>query len=70
MRESEGEDMPTHDEDRKPTADELAGMQWWNSLSEAQRATALRDAGWQPSGLGTPSVADAWAHYKKTSLAP
>jgi hypothetical protein len=62
--------MPTHDEDRKPTADELAGMQWWNSLSEAQRATALRDAGWQPSGLGTPSVAAAWAHYKKTSLAP
>jgi len=53
--------------DRKPTADELAGMQWWNSLSEAGRAKALRDAGWKSGEAWTPSAADAWAHHKKTT---
>ena len=27
-------------EPRQPTADEQAGMQWWNSLTEAERAQA------------------------------
>jgi hypothetical protein len=52
---------------REPSADELAGMEWWNNLSEAARAKALAAVGWRPGGPKTPSAADAWAHYKKTS---
>jgi hypothetical protein len=52
---------------RHPTADEQAGMQWWNSMTEAERAQALEAAGWKAGGTWTPSAADAWAHYKKTS---
>jgi hypothetical protein len=32
-------------ESREPTADEAAGMEWWNSLTEAERAKALEAAG-------------------------
>jgi hypothetical protein len=32
------------DKQREPTADELAGMQWWNNLTEPQRADALKAA--------------------------
>jgi hypothetical protein len=62
--------MTEPDNERKPTADELAGMRWWNSLSEDARAKALADAGSTPSGATTPSAADEWAHYKKTSPSP
>jgi hypothetical protein len=30
--------------DQKPTADELAGMAWWNALAEDQRAYWLSEA--------------------------
>jgi hypothetical protein len=45
-------------EDQKPTADEQAGMTWWNQLTEDERAKALSDA-------KTAVVAEAWAHYKR-----
>ena len=48
-----------------PTADEIAGMQWWNSMTEAERAQALEAAGWKSGGTWTPSAADAWATHKK-----
>jgi hypothetical protein len=54
-------------ESREPTVDEAAGMEWWNSLTEAERAKALEAAGWKSGGTQTPSAADAWAHYKKKS---
>ena len=40
------------------TADEIAGMAWWNNLTEAQRAEVLRT---------TPNwtVAEAWARHKR-----
>jgi hypothetical protein len=50
---------------RQPTADERAGMQWWNSMTEAERARALEVAGWKPGGTSTPSAADAWAAHKR-----
>jgi len=52
-------------EPRSPTADEQAGMQWWNSLTEAARAKALEAAGWKSGGAWTPSAADAWTLHKK-----
>jgi hypothetical protein len=51
--------------DRNPTADELAGMQWWNSMTEAERAQALEAAGWKSGGTWTPSAADAWTAHKQ-----
>jgi hypothetical protein len=54
-------------ESRPPTADEIAGMEWWNSMTEVERARALEAAGWKSGGSWTPGVADAWVHYKKTS---
>jgi hypothetical protein len=53
--------------EREPTADELAGMKWWNDMTEAERAKALADAGWKSGSDWTPSAADAWAHHKKTT---
>jgi hypothetical protein len=50
---------------QQPTADEIAGMQWWNSMTEADRAKALEDAGWKSGGTWTPSAADAWAVHKR-----
>jgi hypothetical protein len=35
---------------REPTANEAAGMEWWNSLTETERAKALEAAGWKPGG--------------------
>jgi hypothetical protein len=52
-------------ESRSPTAHEIAGMLWWNSMTEVERTRALEDAGWKSGGTWTPSAADAWAHYKK-----
>jgi hypothetical protein len=37
-------------------------MQWWNSLSETERADALTRAG---DGSHIPSAADAWAFHKR-----
>ena len=51
--------------DRTSTADELAGMQWWNSMTEEERAKALEAAGWKSGSTWTPSAADAWAEHKK-----
>jgi hypothetical protein len=52
-------------EPREPTADEGAGMEWWNSMTEAERAKALEAAGWRSGGTWTPSAADVWALHKK-----
>jgi hypothetical protein len=49
---------------QEPTIDERAGMNWWNSLTEAERTQALKAAGWRSGGTWTPSAADAWAHHK------
>jgi len=43
---------------RKPTADELAGMAWWNNLSERQRSAAMQLA-------KARTVAEAWDWQKK-----
>lgn len=53
------------DAKRQPTADEIAGMCWWNNLTEPERATALKMAGWQHGGTYTPSAADAWAWHQR-----
>jgi len=45
------------DTDREATADEQAGMEWWNALTEAQRARWLRAA-------GSAAPAEAWVAYK------
>lgn len=43
---------------RNPTADEIAGMQWWNSLTEAVRSDWLARA-------DSAVPAEAWAAYKR-----
>ena len=45
--------------DREPTADELAGMAWWNGLSEVERAYWLGVA-------GSAIVAEAWRAFKRS----
>lgn len=57
--------MTVANESRQATADERAGMEWWNSMTEAERAEALKAAGWRSGGTWTPSAADAWALHKK-----
>ena len=52
------EDMKD-EHDREPTPDETAGMVWWNSLTEADRADWLARA-------GSAVPADAWAAYKRS----
>ena len=47
-----------NEHDREPTPDETAGMVWWNSLAEADRAAWLARA-------GSAVPADAWAAYKR-----
>ena len=42
---------------RKPTADDIAGMAWWNSLTEQRRAYWL-------SVARTSSPRQAWDYYK------
>lgn len=44
--------------DRKPTADEQAGMDWWNSLSETMREYWCEMA-------KSYIAADAWAQFKR-----
>jgi len=44
--------------DRDPSADDLAGVAWWNSLSEPRRADWLRLA-------DSTKPADAWAEFKR-----
>jgi hypothetical protein len=46
------------DAHRQPTDDEQAGIDWWNALTEAQRADWLETA-------GTAVPAQAWAAYKR-----
>jgi len=46
---------------RNPTADEQAGMQWWNSLDEHARRKWMRAAG------DTGVAADAWTAFKRTA---
>ena len=43
-----------------PTADEQAGIDWWNGQSEADRAVWLRAA-------NTYIPAEAWAYFKASS---
>lgn len=45
--------------DDKPTEDELAGMTWWNGLSEYERQRWMKLAG------NTGQAADAWAEWKR-----
>ena len=45
-------------QERQPTSDEVAGMKWWNSLTETQRAYWLREA-------CSAVAADAWAEWKR-----
>lgn len=45
-------------EERLPTADERAGMAWWNGLPEHERAFWMAAA-------QTPSPAVAWAHFQQ-----
>ncbi|NMI54063.1 hypothetical protein E1J25_21065 [Xanthomonas hortorum pv. taraxaci] len=40
-------------------ADEIAGMDWWNTAPEAERRECMRRAG------DTGRAADAWAEYKR-----
>jgi hypothetical protein len=42
--------------EKKPTADELAGMAWWNGMPEAERKRALAAA-------GTAIAAEAWMRH-------
>jgi hypothetical protein len=44
--------------EREPTANERAGMDWWNSLSESERATWLTKA-------NSAKPSDAWAAYDR-----
>jgi hypothetical protein len=49
-----------------PTADEQAGISWWNSMSEQERSHALVAAGWKSGAAWTPSAADAWAYHRRS----
>jgi hypothetical protein len=51
----------TNDPDRRPTADDLAGMAWWNALSEAKRLFWLQVAGGAAAGA---SAAQAWKAFQ------
>jgi hypothetical protein len=41
---------------KKPTADEMAGIEWWNNLTGSQRRAALKAA-------NTAVPAEAFAHH-------
>jgi len=51
--------MTGGEDDRPLTPDEVDGMVWWNSLTEAERAHWLHVA-------GSALVADAWAAFKRS----
>jgi hypothetical protein len=61
--------MSTGEHSARPSADEQAGIAWWKSLSQPQRAQAFEAAGWKADGMDAPSVADAWTVFKQKSLA-
>lgn len=46
----------------KPTPDELAGMDWWNTLAAEERAHWMHQVG------DTSRVFDAWATFKQAEL--
>lgn len=46
---------------REPTADELAGLEWWHSLSEPRRSDWLQLA-------DSTRPAEAWAEYKRRRM--
>lgn len=58
----------------EPTSDEREGMDWFNGLSEADRARWL-DRAWRRNAASAgrssykledmPSAADAWAEFKR-----
>ncbi len=65
--------------ERKPTADEIAGMGWWNGMSERERAAALQLAkantvseawDWQKAMLANRKGIDVKAVYSKGSVPP
>ncbi|WP_413168805.1 hypothetical protein [Burkholderia latens] len=47
-------------DDRQPTPDERAGMDWWNGLSEGERLE------WLLRSRGDRAV-DAWEAYKRAA---
>ena len=53
----------TMETEREPSADERAGMDWWNLLPESGRAAWLAKA-------QSAKPSDAWATYKRTKNAP
>ena len=60
MRAANGDDMAA---EREPTANERAGMDWWNGFDEADRRQRLK----QLESSGQPvTVASAWATEKAT----
>ncbi|MCF6120508.1 hypothetical protein L2449_27160 [Mesorhizobium muleiense] len=46
---------------REPTADERAGIEWWNALDEAGRRDWMQRAG------NTGRAADAWEAFKQAN---
>jgi hypothetical protein len=48
--------------EREPSADERAGMNWWNSLPESERATWLAKA-------QSAKPSDAWAAFNRAKKA-
>jgi hypothetical protein len=65
--------------ERQPTADEIAGMEWWNGMSERERAAALQLAkantaaeawDWQKAMLESGNGIDVKAVYGKGNRAP
>jgi hypothetical protein len=68
-----------HMTERKPTADEIAGMEWWNGMSERERAAALQLAkantaaeawDWQKAMLANGEGIDVKAVHGKGNSAP
>lgn len=49
-----------------PTGDDVAGMAWWNALSQAKRLFWLTQAGGAAAGA---SAAAAWAAFKRADPA-
>ena len=45
---------------RKPTADDLTGIAWWNSMTEPERAYWLQRA-------KADAPKQAWEHYKRAT---
>jgi hypothetical protein len=46
-------------DERKPTPDETMGIEWWNGLTELERARWMQVAG------NTGVAAEAWAAFKE-----